>query len=142
MGEAIFIDTWGWVALGHRHDDAHREIGGLFHEINGQGALIYTSDYVLDELITSLYRRADPAEVGMFLGGILKAMDTGHLLVERVTPERFAQAWELRLKYGDKPSISFTDFTTMAIMKDLGIQRILTKDRHFSQIGMGLALLP
>lgn len=142
MGEAVFIDTWGWVALGHRHDDAHREISGLFHEINGQGILIYTSDYILDELITSLFRRADPAEAGSFLEGMLKATDTGHLLVERVTPERFTRAWELRLQYWDKPSISFTDFTTLAIMQDLRLQRILTKDRHFSSAGMGLTLLP
>lgn len=142
MSEAVFIDTWGWVALGHRKDEAHREISEFYRQIRGQSASVYTSDYVLDELITLLFRRAEPAEASSFLAGVLKAADTGYLLVERVTPERFAAAWELRLKYRDKPSISFTDFTTMAIMRDLRIQRVLTKDRHFLQAGMEFTILP
>jgi hypothetical protein len=45
---------------------------------------------------------------------------------------------ELRTKYLDKPAISFTDFTSMSIMKELKITHVLSQDEHFIQVGMGL----
>jgi len=29
----VFIDTWGWTALGHQKDNRHQEIVGLYKEI-------------------------------------------------------------------------------------------------------------
>jgi predicted nucleic acid-binding protein len=30
MPEAIFIDTWGWLALGHRRDTRHQKIKAFY----------------------------------------------------------------------------------------------------------------
>ena len=38
--------------------------------------------------------------------------------------------------------ISFTDLTSMVIMQERGIKRILTEDDHFLHIGMGLQKVP
>jgi predicted nucleic acid-binding protein len=62
--------------------------------------------------------------------------------MERVTPERFEEAKELRLKYHDKPRISFTDLTSMVIMEQLHIKDILTEDEHFEHAGMGFIRRP
>jgi len=48
--------------------------------------------------------------------------------VEWVTSERFEKAKGLRLKYQDKPKISFTDLTSMVVMKELGVKEIITGD--------------
>jgi predicted nucleic acid-binding protein len=56
--------------------------------------------------------------------------------------DRFADAKRLRLRLRDKPSISFTDLTTMVVMQDFGLKRILTADEHFRHVGMGFHLLP
>ena len=48
----------------------------------------------------------------------------------------------LRLKYLDKPQISFTDLTSMLIMQEFDIYRILTEDAHFTQVGLGFQLEP
>lgn len=48
----------------------------------------------------------------------------------------------MRLKYQDKPKISFTDLTSMVVMKELGIEHILTEDEHFEHVGMGLQHKP
>jgi predicted nucleic acid-binding protein len=45
--------------------------------------------------------------------------------MERVTSERFATAWELRKQFQDKPGISFTDLTSMAIIRDLGLSLVI-----------------
>ena len=64
------------------------------------------------------------------------------MTVERITSERFAAAWSLRVQFQDKPKISFTDFSSMAVMTELGIQRILTDDDHFLHVGKGFHKVP
>jgi predicted nucleic acid-binding protein len=71
-----------------------------------------------------------------------KAIKEGYLQVEWVSPERFEKARELRLKYQDKPKISFTDLTSMVIMKELSVNNIMTGDEHFEHVGMGFKQKP
>ena len=44
-------------------------------------------------------------------------------------------------KYHDKPYISFFDFSSFVIMKELKISEVLTADKHFEEIGMGFGKL-
>ena len=44
-------------------------------------------------------------------------------------------------KYADKPYISFTDFSSFVLMKELGVSEALTADRHFEGIGLGFKKL-
>lgn len=138
----VFVDTWGWLALGCKADPSHGEVADLFREMRRESRPLYTSDYILDELITLLFRRerADTAEG--FLAGLWNASDLGHLTIERITSRRFSTALELRRRYADKPDISFTDLTTMALMQELGCQQVVTADSHFSKVNMGFELLP
>ncbi|MCL5995064.1 MAG: hypothetical protein M1546_03285 [Chloroflexi bacterium] len=48
----------------------------------------------------------------------------------------------LRLKFSDKPDISFTDLTSMVVMTELGITQIMTADAHFTHVGMGFQCVP
>jgi len=142
MPEPIFIDTWGWLALGHRRDARHQEIRALYQTLRKEGARLYTTDYVLDEVITLLFRREIIEETIPFTEGIFQAGQAGRLIIERITSHHFTAAWELRKKFQDKPRISFTDLTSMVIMQERGIERILTEDDHFLHIGMGLQKVP
>jgi len=36
----------------------------------------------------------------------------------------------------DKPGISFVDFTSFVLMKEVGIMKVLTADRHFEEVGL------
>jgi predicted nucleic acid-binding protein len=62
--------------------------------------------------------------------------------IEHVTPERFSRAWRLRLRYRDKPRISFTDLTSFVVMRELGLRQVLTGDAHFEQVGFNFSKLP
>ena len=137
MRRAVFVDTWGWLALGHRKDPQHNEIREVFRKLYDEGVHLYTSDYVLDELITLLFRREVFEECTRFTEGIFQGVDRGYLTIERITSERFWAAWRYRLQFQDKPRISFTDLTTMVVMIERGINRVLTEDEHFLQVGMG-----
>jgi len=140
--EAVFVDTWGWMALGHRREPRHAEVARLYQELRDQDIPLYTSDYVLDELITLLFRREVFEEAARFVEGILAASARDQLQIARVTPDHFAAAWRLRRRFQDKPTISFTDLTSMAIMQERGIHRVLTEDKHFLQVGLAFSLAP
>lgn len=142
MFDLVFIDTWGWLALGHRKDARHHEVKVVYKELRAKGARLYTSDYVLDELITLLFRREIFEESVRFLDGLLNASEKGLLTIERITSARFASTWLLRKKFQDKTGISFTDLTSMAVMKERGIEVVLTDDEHFEHVGMGFRKCP
>ena len=136
------MDTWGWLALGYKKDPSHLTVKHCYQELRREGKLLYTSDFVLNELITLLFRRETFKEAHKYTGGILQAVETECLHLENVSPERFISAWELRGRFNDKPLISFTDLTTMVIMSELGINMIVTSDHHFTKVGLGFVLLP
>ena len=55
--DPVFVDTWGWIALGHRRDSRHEEVKLFYRELCDRRVSIYTSDYILDEVITLLFRQ-------------------------------------------------------------------------------------
>ena len=70
MTDAVLIDTWGWLALGHRRDSRHQEIKAGYQHLREEGAQLYTTDYVLDEVMTLIFRRESFAEAVSFIEGI------------------------------------------------------------------------
>jgi len=138
----VFVDTWGWLALGHRPDERHEEIKTLYRKLRENNNFLFTSDYVLDELITLIFRRESFAEGASFIEGVLGASERGIISIEKINSQRFTKAWRLRRQLSDKPSISFTDISSMVIMKEKKIKNILTEDDHFLQVGMGFKLIP
>ena len=53
----LFIDTWGWLTLRDRDEARHEDVKEFYRQFRDQNGIIYTSDYVLDETITLLFRR-------------------------------------------------------------------------------------
>jgi predicted nucleic acid-binding protein len=96
----------------------------------------------LDETFTLLFRRLPFPQARESLETLDDAIQDGYLRLEQITPERFEQAKRLRLRFQDKPRISFTDLTSMVVMNELGIANILTGDAHFIQVEMGFQLAP
>lgn len=136
----LFVDTWGWLELADRKAPRHRMVRGFF-ESKTVGRFV-TTDYVLDETITRLFQRRHFSSGRKFVEGMLAMVRTGHLRLERITPSRFDQAWGLRLRYRDKPGISFTDLTSCAVMREIKLSKILTEDRDFARVNLGFQILP
>jgi len=138
----LFVDTWGWLALEDAKDPAHERVDEIRREHSLERILWVTTDYVLDETFTRLFRRRPFAEAKRFCEALSKARNDGLLKLENVGPERFRKAFTLRLRYRDKPRISFTDLTSFVVMTELGIPQVLTGDAHFAQVGLGFRTLP
>ena len=142
MARTVFIDTWGWLALGHRRDPSHQQVKKLFQDLQQEGAILRTTDFVLDELATLLFRRELFSEAKQFMEALFSSAALNQLQIERIHSNRFAEGWRLRLRYHDKPQISFTDLTSMAVMQELGLLEVLTEDEHFTHVGLGFQQVP
>ena len=142
MPDLAFIDTWGWLTLRDRDESRHGDVKEFYQQLRDENEMIYTSDYVLDETITLVFKRLPFKTAKESLAKLDKAIEQGYLQVEWVTPERFEKAKILRLKYQDKPKISFTDLSSMVVMEELGLKDIITGDEHFEHVGMGFQRKP
>jgi len=120
----------------------HRIVVDLRRRHTAAGGLLVTTDYVLDEMMTRLFSRRPFREAQTFSTAVLNAGKAGILAIESVDRDRFKEAYKMRLRYRDKPSISFTDFTSLVVMKERDAARVVTGDEHFVQIGLGFEKLP
>jgi predicted nucleic acid-binding protein len=105
------------------------------------GRQYLTTDYVLAELGTQLYRSASASQAEGFFRAVIHAVDDGTYRLERIRATRFAEAWRLRQAYADKPDISFVDLTSFAVMSELGVTDVFSGDAHFTQVNLGFQLL-
>jgi predicted nucleic acid-binding protein len=137
-----FIDTWAWLVLANDQDPAFESVSKIRAGAARQRGAWVTTDYVLDEMMTRLFSVAPFAAARRFTEAIFESSRLGLVDIEQVTPDRFNLAWRLRLRYRDKPRISFTDLTSFVVMRELGLRRVLTGDAHFEQVGMGFIRLP
>jgi len=128
--------------LRNKREPRHAEITKFYSSRKKQRGISYTTDYVLDETFTLLFRRLSFKEAKDSLDIIDLAIKEGYLRLERITAERFEKAKGLRITFRDKPRMSFTDLTSMVVMAERGITDILTEDDHFTQVGMGFQKSP
>jgi len=138
----LFVDTWGWLALEDHKEPRHHQSVAIRRAQTDDGGRLVTTDYVLDETFTRLFARRPFPEAERFSDRIFQTEHAGLLSIEPITRQRFEDAFRLRLRYRDKPRISFTDLTSFVVMKELGIRQVLTADAHFAKAHLGFQLLP
>ncbi len=142
MSDLVVVDTWGWLTLNDAGERRHSDVVRCYRALIQQRILIYTTTFVLDEIFTLFFKRLNPVQAERSMSQLSEAFrgDRFHLI--QIDAQRFSQAQFLRLKYLDKPQISFTDLTSMVVMNEFNINRILTEDAHFTQVGLGFERLP
>lgn len=141
MSNLVFVDTWAWLALAMRKDQFHEAAKRRHAALMANGRTYLTSDYVLSELATQLYRSLPAAEAERFFSVVLKCCDDNVYRLEQITPDRFCAAWVLRQQFADKPRISFVDLVSMALMKEMGVTDVFTGDAHFAHVNLGFTIL-
>jgi len=142
MDRYVFVDTWAWLALSNRKDAHHELAKKEYKEIKAAGYRMATSDYVLGEVITALFRNVVFGSAVQFVESLFAAIKGNQIKLERITEARFKAAWSLSKKYQDKPNISFTDLTSFVLMQELWINKVFTGDAHFEEINLGFEIIP
>jgi len=139
---AVFVDTWAWLGIAHKHDPYHPRAVQQHRAFQKQKIRYVTTNDVLTEVMTSLFPVVSFAKARQFMLNLFQSIKAGRYQFVFVSPDQFERAWLLRQKYDDKPKISFTDFTSMVVMQDLGLTDIFTGDAHFQQVNLGFRLYP
>lgn len=129
--KGLFVDTAGWMACADAADPDHERARGARDAALDAGDVLVTSDYVVDETLTLLRVRLglDAAEAWW-----RQVEDSPRVRWEWIDPERADRAREAFFRHRDK-RYSFTDCTSLAVMRELRLRRVLTTDRSFAQMG-------
>lgn len=89
-----------------------------------------------------LFKRLNNYQAQKSSQALLNCFQDKYFQLININQKRFDETVKLRIKYLDKPRISFTDLSSIVVMKEFNITKILTNDSHFDQVGMGFIRLP
>ena len=128
----VFIDTGIFVAARNKSDVNHeRAVNLLKNALKGKYGVMYTSDYVFDEAVTVALIRTGRPEIAIDIGNfILSSTKIQMLYVDKTV---FVDAWRIFSKFMNK-RLSFTDATSIALIKRYNINDIMSFDKHFDGI--------
>jgi predicted nucleic acid-binding protein len=126
---SIFIDTYIFIALRNADDELHLRSKELMKRaLKAEFGRIYTSDYIIDEAVTTALIRTRRHDLALDVGKyILKSPRITKLWT---TKEIFEDAWRKFQILKDKP-LSFTDCTILAHMEKNSINQLMSFDSGF-----------
>jgi hypothetical protein len=127
----IFVDTSAFAALVDADDRHHARAKRFVRGLPRQGRSLVTSTYVIDEAITLMRMRLGHATAVGFGDRLWRARWCRVIDVDE--PLRHA-AWDLFVRYDDQ-TFSFTDCTSFALMRSMGLSEAFAFDGDFDAAG-------
>jgi predicted nucleic acid-binding protein len=127
----VLIDTSGFFAALQSGDVGHERALEAMQRITDQRLRVCTSNFVIAETHALILARRNRAEAYSFL----TSFDGGAIGVLAVTLEDEREARAIIERYADK-DFSYTDATSFALIRRLGIASALSFDRHLLQFGV------
>jgi uncharacterized protein len=125
------IDSSAIHAYAYQGDINHNRIR-LFLNSQTRDSQLVVSNYIFDETMTLLKSHFGTYQA-IAVGRILRKSPLFQLVY--LTPEDEQETWQLFQKYADK-EWSYTDCATLALMRRMGLNEVLTFDNHFRQMGV------
>jgi len=127
----VLVDTSGFYALLIRSDSKHAQAVRWLEDFRNSGQYAVTTDYIVDETATLFLARSVQHLIQPFFRMLQESEALSMLYVDEA---RFRQSKDQFLKHLDQ-EYSFTDCTSMVVMKELSVKIALTKDSHFREAG-------
>jgi len=129
--ERVFVDTSAWFAYANSRDKSHTRVREALEKWENR---LVTSNFVFDETVTLLMMRGG-GNVALKMGEGLR--DPGLVRLMRLVTEDEEEAWSIFSRHKDK-NWSFTDCTSFALMRRLGLDTAIAVDDHFKQAGFNI----
>lgn len=130
----VFADTSFFIALLHAKDAHHVK---ALQCMDFVARPLLTSRWVMVET-ANYFSREERRPFGMRLFDLFDLPNEVELVAER--PEDLTEGIAIFRSRGDK-EWSLTDCISMALMQRIGLNDILTADRHFRQAGFNALLI-
>ncbi|MGI8587123.1 MAG: type II toxin-antitoxin system VapC family toxin [Chloroflexia bacterium] len=133
MSNSIFVDTLFVTALINSRDQYHQQAFQLPDLFENQPLLV--TDAVLLEIGNALARshKADAVKI------IERFFASEEVEVVSLTPQLFERAFNMYKTHQDK-SWGLVDCISFVVMREAGVSRVLTIDRHFTQAGFQILM--
>lgn len=135
----FFVDTSAWIAYFSKNDAHHIAVSNQMQSALAEKNIMHTSNYVFDETVTRLLYDASWLYVSKFITFIEQSVAARIVAKLWVDEQGEAEAIAILEKYHEH-KLSFTDATTVALVKRFNVDTILTLDADFSKVG--LTVLP
>jgi predicted nucleic acid-binding protein len=130
----VFVDSSGIIAAFDRRDAGHEVAAKAWKRLaQGRQALL-TTQLVLAEVVTHLRRRAS-WEASRRVGEAL--LSSRGIETVGLDDDQLQAAWREFVRNPD-PKLSLCDAASFVLMRERGIKRALTFDRHFADAGFEL----
>ena|SRR3989338_2928021 len=126
----IFLDTSFLVSVEVETDQNHQKATEIMGEIiSGRFGDLFISDYIFDETVTVTFGKSRELKKAVLVGENLRK--SAEML--KVDEKNLEEAWAMFK--GQKDSrFSFTDCTTLSVMKRERIKNIATFDSDFRDV--------
>lgn len=121
----LYVDTSAFVALADRRDRNHGASKRFLKSVGKKRRPLVTSIDVFDEIVT-LVRYRIGHSIAVDIGEKLRASKWCRVL--DVGDDTRQAAWDVFVRHGDQ-TFSFTDCTSFALMRSMGIDEAFTFDR-------------
>lgn len=133
LPSSVFIDTDAIVALVQVSDSNHNRALKLQKLVDKYKIKIYTSDFVIGEIVTVINRKSN-IDLASKIG---KEMLSGGVEIFYVSRSEMKLALEKFSPQASKNS-RFTDMINMVLMDKLKVDTIFSFDKHYTQNGYKL----
>ena len=130
----LFIDTGAFLARYLSHDQYHNNAKARWKKLSSSHESCFTSNFVLDETITLLGRRAGYDFAFQRAKNIYASRA---ITIFRPDKKDELKALDYFGKFADQ-HVSFTDCISFVLMKREKINRVFSFDRHFELAGFNL----
>ncbi len=127
----IFIDTGAFISRYITKDQYHKPSVKFWDKIKKSGEPLFTSNFVLDETLTLMGRRAG---YSFAADRAKKIYSSKQFTILRPTMEDEENAIPVFEKYADQ-EISFTDCVSFVLMNKHKIRKVFSFDAHFEYAG-------
>lgn len=133
----VYVDTGAWLALLNSREGVHSLARDAYESLADEGVRMITSSDVLDETTTRL-RYDVGLKAALAFRGAVDAASRQHLLrVIWVDAAVHQRAWTVLVRNPDV-ELSFTDATSAAVARDLGVKTVFGFDGDFRALGFEL----
>lgn len=130
--KAVFVDTSAFKALFDFSDEFHSKAAKFLTKIKEANFRMITSNFILDETYTLIRVRMGKEPAIQFRQDLISS--TSVLKALRIAVGDEKMAWKYFVKLPGR-GISFTDCTSFALMKKLGIKKAFAFDEDFVRAG-------
>ena len=130
----VFVDTAYWIAMLNRKDQGHQSALSATEDLKKSGFhKLVTTQPVLTEVLSVFSEQGEFWKL-QATEEVEKIMSDSNVIVIPQTNELFRRGLDFWKKRPDK-GFSHVDCMSMVIMKERGVDEVLTSDTHFEQEG-------